>query len=116
MGEELDVSLVGLLTNFGLGGIVILLIATGVLSPKWIVDRLEREITALKTALETERQRNAELAGTTGTTARLVQALTEIAMERNDRNHTRWQPPAPGAAWEPPALEPGGQEGLGGGQ
>ena len=110
MGEELDVSLVGLLTNFGLGGIVILLIATGVLSPKWIVDRLEREITALKTALETERQRNAELAGTTGTTARLVQALTEIAMDRNNRgDHDK---PGRGVL----ALEPGGQEGPGGGQ
>ena len=51
MGEEVDISLVGLLTNFGLGGIIILLIALGVLSPKWIVDRLEKEIAALSAAL-----------------------------------------------------------------
>lgn len=107
----MDISLVGLLTNFGLGGIIILLIALGVLSPKWIVDRLEKEIAALSAALEIERQRNAELAGTTGTTARLVQALTEIAMDRNDRqDHHGGQ--GRGAL----VLEPGGQEGSGGGQ
>lgn len=75
----MDVSFIGLLTNFGFAGITVFLIVTGMLAPKWVVDKLEKERDALVVALEIERQRNAELASTTSTTASLVQALTDIA-------------------------------------
>ena len=111
MGANLDISLIGMLTNFGGLGIVLLLICTGWLAPKWVIDRLEKEVDTLKAAMEIERTRNAELAGTTGTTARLVTALTEIAMERNHQpRQGEWTPHPlePGAEqWAPP-QEPGG--------
>lgn len=78
----MDISLVGLLTNFGLGGLVIMLIITGFLVPKPTHEKLEKENERLIAALEIERNRNTELAGTTGTTARLIGALTDIAIER----------------------------------
>lgn len=88
----MDVSFIGLLTNFGFAGITVFLIVTGMLAPKWVVDKLEKERDALVVALEIERQRNAELASTTSTTASLVQALTDIARGTTPRA----LPPPPG--------------------
>lgn len=85
--------MIGLLANLGFGGIVVSLILTKVLVPKWFVDKLEAERDAYKNALEIERQRNTELSETTGTTARLIGALTDIALERHERHDA-----APGPA------------------
>lgn len=78
----MDVSLVPVLLNFGLGGAVIFLIATGILVPGFIYKELQKAYDKRGDALAVERQRNADLQQMAATGAKALDALAQLAEEQ----------------------------------
>lgn len=81
----MGVSVVEWLLNFGLGGLVIFLLVTGVLVPGFIYKELQRQVEKLSDALAVERQRNADLQQMATTGAKALDALSQIAEEQRAR-------------------------------
>lgn len=77
----MGVSIVEWLLNFGLGGLIIFLIVTGVLVPGFIYKELQRNVEKLSDALSVERQRNADLQQMAATGAKALDALAQVAQE-----------------------------------
>lgn len=70
------------LLNFGVAGLVIVLILTGVIVPGFLYKELQRTNEKLADALELERQRNTDLQQLAATGVRALDALREVAQER----------------------------------
>jgi hypothetical protein len=84
----MGVSVVEWLLNFGLGGLIIFLIATGVLVPGFIYKELQRQAEKLSDALAVERQRNSDLQQAASTGVRALDSLAQIAEEQRARRVT----------------------------
>ena len=78
----MDSTLVTVLINAGVAGVVVILLILGFLVPKWAYSRLEQENKSLREALELERQRAGEAASTQTVTNQLIGALVDLAAER----------------------------------
>lgn len=78
----MDSAIVTVLINAGVAGIVVILLISGFLVPKWVYSRLENENKDLRQALQLERQRNKEVASAAGVTNQLIGALVNLAEER----------------------------------
>jgi len=72
-----------LLSNAGIGGIILLLLLTGQLVTGSEHKRLADDFEKQSRALEIERQRNADLLIWASTGARALQAVAQVAEERN---------------------------------
>lgn len=81
----MGVSVVEWLLNFGLGGLIIFLLATGVLVPGFIYKDLQRANEKKDDALAVERQRNADLQQMATTGAKALDALAQLAEEQRAR-------------------------------
>ena len=92
-GRLVDSALVTVLINAGVAGVVVILLILGWLVPKWAYARLLEENKSLREALQLERRRNEEIAGTAGVTNQLIGALVDLAGERKGIH--------------PPAAQPG---------
>lgn len=73
------------LLNFGVAGVVIVLLVTGVLVPGSIYHKLEDAYEKLSDALAVERQRNADLQQMAATGAKALDALAQVAEEQRAR-------------------------------
>jgi hypothetical protein len=89
----MGVSLTEWLLNFGLGGVFIFLVATGVFVPGFIYKDRERVIEKLTDALEVERQRNADLQQLAATGAKALDALAQVAHENRALQAVSVPPP-----------------------
>lgn len=96
----MDVSVVEWLLNFGVAGLVIVLLITGALVTGREHGRLETENDKLREALMVERQRNADLMTWASVGARAFQAVADVAKEKHN------DPPTPpqGLAAIPPSY------------
>jgi hypothetical protein len=98
-----DSAVLTVLINSGVAGAVLVLLILGLLVPKWVYRRLEQENKHLREALELERQRNGEMASTTGVTNQLIGALVDLAQERRPRERDALEPAGegdkPGLTW-----------------
>lgn len=109
----MSVSIVEWLLNFGVAGLVILLLATGVLVPGYIYKDLMQANEKLNDALSIERQRNQDLQQMAVTGAKAFTALADVAEEHRMRAEYQahypysYAPPAPPPAGAAPASAPG---------
>lgn len=81
----MDISVVEWLLNFGVAGVVLLLIVTGMLVPGFIYKDLQRANEKLGDALAVERQRNADLQQLAATGVHALDAMREVAEERRQQ-------------------------------
>lgn len=81
----MSVSVTEWLLNFGVAGVVIVMIATGLLVPGFVYKDLQRANEKLADALSVERQRNADLQQMAATGAKALDALREVAEEQRAR-------------------------------
>jgi hypothetical protein len=81
----MSVSLAEWLLNFGVAGVVLLLIVTGMLIPGYIYKDLQRANEKLADALSVERQRNADLQQMAATGAKALDSLAQVAQEQRAR-------------------------------
>lgn len=81
----MGVSVVEWLLNFGLGGLIIFLMVTGVIVPGFIYKELQRQVEKLSDALAVERQRNSDLQQAATTGAKALDALAQLAEEQRAR-------------------------------
>ena len=89
----MGVSVAEWLLNFGVAGVVIVLLVTGALVPGFVFKELQRAFEKQADALIVERQRNADLQQMASTGARALDALARVAQEEQSR---RDQLPRPG--------------------
>lgn len=73
------------LLNFGVAGVVLVLLVTGGLVPGFIYKNLQKANDKLADALATERQRNADLQQMAATGAKALDALAQVAEEQRAR-------------------------------
>jgi hypothetical protein len=89
----MDSALISTLVNLGAGGIVVVLLAFGILVPKPSVDKMERQyreyierqeaaIARLQTALDYERTANDALRNAGGVTNQLISALVDVTAQQ----------------------------------
>jgi Tfp pilus assembly protein PilN len=81
-----SVSVVEWLLNFGVAGVVLVLLVTGVVVPGFVYKELQRDNDKLADALAVERQRNADLQQMAATGAKALDALAEVAQEQRARH------------------------------
>jgi uncharacterized protein YoaH (UPF0181 family) len=81
----MGVSLAEWLLNFGVAGVVILLMVTRMLVPGFIYADLQKANEKLADALTVERQRNADLQQMAATGAKALDALAQVAEEQRAR-------------------------------
>lgn len=78
----MSVSVVEWLANFGVAGVVLLLLVTGTVVPGFIYKDLQRAHEKQGDALAVERQRNADLQQLAATGVHALDAMREVAEER----------------------------------
>ena len=69
---------INLVTNAGVAGIIIVLLAIGVFTPRWVVNDLKAEITELKAAVKAERERADVAVASAQTTKDVIAALQSV--------------------------------------
>lgn len=75
----MDSSLViNLITNAGVAGIVVVLLALGIFTPRWVVNDMKAEITELKAAVKAERDRADVAVASAQTTKDVIAALQSV--------------------------------------
>lgn len=85
----MNISVVEWLANFGVAGIVVLLLTMGVLVPGFIYKDLQRANEKLADALAVERQRNADMQQLASTGVHALEAMREVAEERRQQGLQR---------------------------
>lgn len=78
----MDTTLITFLSNAGTAGIVVVLLAIGVLVPRWAYKKLEEENRLLREALDTERLRANDVTKSAGVTNQLIEAIVNLAVEQ----------------------------------
>lgn len=94
----MSVSVAEWLLNFGVAGVVVVLMVTGLLVPGFIYKDLQRANEKLADALAVERQRNSDLQQMASTGAHALDALREVAEEQRgmrERDEIRSRARAP---------------------
>lgn len=84
----MSVSVAEWLLNFGVAGVVLLLLTTGMLVPGFIYKDLQRANEKLGDALAVERQRNADLQQLAATGVHALNAMREVAEERRTQRES----------------------------
>lgn len=75
----MDSAFLTVLINAGVAGVIVILMMTGYLVPKWVYKKLEKENKALREAYELQRQRSIETTNQGVVTNQLIQALVDVA-------------------------------------
>ena len=96
----MDSTLVTVLINAGVAGVVVILLIAGWLVPKWAYSKLEQENKSLREALQLERQRAGEAASTHAVTNQLIGALVDLAAERKGVTPPEGTGHPPGLTWK----------------
>jgi Tfp pilus assembly protein PilN len=81
----MGVSVAEWLLNFGVAGVVLVLIVTGALVPGFVFKDLQKANEKLTDALSVERQRNADLQQMAATGAKALDSLAQVAQEQRAR-------------------------------
>ncbi len=101
----MGIDVAGLLTTYGPLGLVVVFLMTGLLVPGWTYRKLEKENDRLESALDVERQRNADLRQFLSLGQKTFTTLAEVAEERRGIPVSPAGPPGAGG---PPSATVGG--------
>ena len=85
----MDSAVITVLVNAGVAGIVIILIITGYLVPKWVYVHLLKENEALRRDRDLQRKRAEEIEGQGEITNQLIGALVRLARSDGGENPAR---------------------------